>query len=67
MPKRKTDNWYPTPIPGFDVIEWKRKVHDEIRQETAGMTKEEIREYFRKGSEEFQREGALYRAKHGIK
>jgi hypothetical protein len=67
MTKNKTTFVWAEPIPGFDVVEWKRKVHAEIRQETAGMTKEEIREYFRKGSKEFQKEAALYRAKHGTK
>jgi len=42
------------PIPGFDSQKWLRKVRARIRRETEGMTDEEVREYFRKGSEEFQ-------------
>ena len=44
------------PIPGFDSLQWKRERQAEIYRETEGMTREEVREYFRKGSEEFQSE-----------
>jgi len=44
------------PIPGFDSLKWKRERQAEIYRETEGMTREEVREYFRKGSEEFQAE-----------
>ena len=55
MTKFETFVW-PEPIPGFDPVQWKRQVHAEIQRETEGMTKEEVREYFRKGSEEFREE-----------
>jgi hypothetical protein len=42
------------PIPGFDSEKWLRKVRAKIRRETEGMTAEEEREYYRKGSEELQ-------------
>ena len=57
---------WPDIIPDFDVMKWKQEVQEEIYQETKDMTTEEVLAYFRKGSEEFQKEGALYRAKHGI-
>ena len=61
-------NWDNFPvIPDFDPVKWKRQVHAEIQRETEGMTKEEIREYYRKNSEELQREREAYRVKHGIK
>ena len=50
MTKHETD-WYPEVIPGFDALEWKAKVQAEILQETKGMTREEVREYFRLASE----------------
>ena len=53
---------WPEPIPGFDPVKWKRQVHAEIERETEGMTKEEVREYFRKGSEKFQEEMKQRRA-----
>ena len=56
----------PPPIPGYDPVKCKREAHAQTRRETAGMTKEEIREYYHKSSEEFHREKAEYRAKHGI-
>jgi hypothetical protein len=46
MTKLKTD-WYPDPIPGFDAIEWKRKVQAEVYEETKDMTREQVREYYR--------------------
>ena len=49
-------DWYPEVIPGFDALELKAKIQAEILRETEGMTREEVREYFRKGSEEFQAE-----------
>ena len=50
MTKLETD-WYPEVIPGFNALEWKAKVQAEILQETKGMTREEVREYFRLASE----------------
>jgi hypothetical protein len=44
------------PIPGFDSLKWKEERQAEIMRETEGMTREEVREYFRKGSEKFQAE-----------
>ena len=44
------------PIPGFDSRKWLRKVRTQILRDTEGMTSEEVCEYFRKGSEEFQEE-----------
>ena len=32
-------------IPGFDVLEWKREIQEEIYQETKGMTSDEFLEY----------------------
>ena len=45
-----------TPIPGFDSLKWKAERQAQIYRETEGMTDEQMREYFRKGSEEFQAE-----------
>ena len=52
----------PEPIPGYDPIKCKREAHAQTRRETAGMTKEEIREYFRKSSEKFWEEQRHRRA-----
>jgi len=46
-------------IPDFDVMKWKDETQAEILRETKGMTREEIREYFRKGSEAFWAEATL--------
>ena len=61
MTKLQT-NWYPEIIPGLDPVEMKRKVQAEIRRETEGMTREEVREFYRRGSEEFQAEMKRFRA-----
>jgi len=56
-------NWSDFPvIPDFDVLQWKRETQAEILRETEGMTDTEVREYFRKGSEEFQAEMKRFRA-----
>jgi hypothetical protein len=56
-------DWNKFPIiPDFDVLKWKAETQAEILRETEGMTNEEVREYFRKGSEEFRKEGERYRA-----
>jgi len=47
-------NKYPV-IPGFDVLKWKEENHARILRETDGMTREEVREYIRMGSEAFRR------------
>ena len=52
----------PKIIPGFDVLKWKTEMQAEILRETEGMTGEEVREYFRKGSEDFRKEGESRRA-----
>ena len=44
------------PIPGFDSLKWKREAQAEIYRETEGMTRKEIREYFRRGSKKFYAE-----------
>jgi hypothetical protein len=46
----------PQIIPGFDVLKWKQETQAQILRETEGMTDEEVREYFRRGSEEFREE-----------
>ena len=66
MTKMNPPLHWPEPIPGFDVLKWKQKTQARILHETAEMTREEVREYFRKGSEKFQKECAEYRAKHGL-
>ena len=56
-------DWSKFPIiPDFDVMKWKQETQAEILRETKGMTREEVRAYFRKASEEFQAEGERYRA-----
>jgi hypothetical protein len=60
MTKLNTD-WYPEVVPGFDALAWKDKVQAEILEETKGMTRQEVREYFRKGSEAFRAEMILLR------
>jgi hypothetical protein len=52
MTKLET-NWYPEIIPGFDAIEYKRKIQAEIFEETKHMTPEQRRERARLASEEF--------------
>ncbi len=47
---------WPDVIPDFDVLKWKEETQAEIYEEIKEMTSEEVIEYFRKGSEEFQRE-----------
>ena len=58
----RSNDWSNFPIvPGFDALKMKAEVQAEILRETEGMTDEEVREYFRKGSEELRKEGELYR------
>jgi len=66
MTKQKTD-WQQDIIPGYDPVQCKREAHAMIREETKGMTKEEIREYFRKGNENFREEQRLRRAELAAK
>ena len=47
---------WPDPIPGYDPVQCKREAHARIRQETEGMTREEVREYLRRGAERFDEE-----------
>jgi len=57
-----TFDWSRFPvIPGFDALQMKAEVQAEIIRETEGMTDEEVREYFRKGSEELRKDGERYR------
>jgi hypothetical protein len=39
------------PIPGFDCLKWKAETQAKIYEETKNMTREEIREYYRKAVE----------------
>ena len=50
------------PIPGFDSLKWKRKVHAKILRETEGMTDEQIRERERQASERMRKEREQYQA-----
>jgi len=43
-------------VPGFDALQMKADIQAEILRETEGMTREEVREYFRKESAAFQAE-----------
>ena len=52
---------YPV-IPGYDPVQSKREAHARIRRETEGMTREEVREYFRKGSKEFREQHSRLRS-----
>jgi len=52
----KHDRIQPQIVPGFDVLKWKREMQEQIYRETEGMTREEIRAYIQKGSEEFREE-----------
>jgi hypothetical protein len=45
-------------IKEFDAVKLMRKLRDKINKEIAGMTSEQIIEYFRKGSEQFEKEMA---------
>jgi hypothetical protein len=49
-----------TPIPGFDSLQWLHEVQTEIHRETEGMTDAEIREYYRKSSEQLRKEREQY-------
>jgi hypothetical protein len=42
----------------FDAVKLMRKLREKINKEIAGMTTEQIIEYFRKGSEQFEKEMA---------
>ncbi len=46
----------PEIIPGWDLMKWKDETQATILRETEGMTDEEVREYFRKGAERFDRD-----------
>ncbi len=56
MTKLATNFEWPEPIPGWDMLKWKDETQAEILRETEGMTDEEVREYFRKASEEMREE-----------
>jgi len=46
------------PIPGFDSLKWKQENQERILRETAGMTREAIRERFRQAAERAERRRA---------
>jgi len=58
----KFETFDPDIIPGFDVLEWKREVQEQIYHETKGMTTDEFLKYVREGSKEFRQEQRLRRA-----
>ncbi len=47
---------WPKAIPGFSALKMKQELQDRIYRETEGMTDEEVREYIRKGAEEFRKD-----------
>jgi hypothetical protein len=49
------------PIPGFDCVAMKREIQAKIYEETKGMSREEEREYIRKGAERFDEKQRLRR------
>lgn len=57
----------PEVIPGWDLLKWKDETQAAILRETEGMTDEEVREYFRKASEEFREERECLRAESAKK
>ncbi|MDR0704627.1 MAG: hypothetical protein LBF88_06515 [Planctomycetaceae bacterium] len=42
-------------IEGFSALKMKQEVQEQIYRETKGMTDQEVREYFHKGSEQFRK------------
>jgi hypothetical protein len=54
------------PIPGFDCVKMKREIQAKIYEETKGMTREEVREYIRRGAERFDEERRLRRAERAV-
>ena len=65
MTKLNTD-WQLGMMPDFDPIEMKEKIQAEIIRETKGMTREQVLEFFHKGSEEFQEEMRLRRDRRPV-
>ena len=61
MTKLET-GWSAEIIPGFNVLQWKRKVQTRIYRETKNMTCDEFLEYLRKGSEKRREERKLHHA-----
>ena len=55
------------PIPGFDSLKWLRKVRRQIYEETKDMTSEQVLEWQRRISEEFQAEMEQRRAELAMK
>ena len=50
-------DWSNFPVdPDFDALKMKADIQAEILRETEGMTRVEVREFFRKESEEFRAE-----------
>ena len=60
MTKQKTD-WQQDIIPGYDPVQCKREAHAIIREETKGMTSEEVCAYFHRAAEEGNRRRAEQR------
>ena len=55
---------WPDPIPGFDVIKWKREIQTQIYEETKDMTTAEWLTYIRKGAERFDEKQRLRHAEY---
>ncbi len=53
---------WPEPIPGWDMLKWKDETQAAILRETEGMTDEDVREYFRKASDDLRKEREQLRA-----
>lgn len=62
MPKLETPFVWPEPIPGWDMLKWKDETQAAILRETEGMTDEDVREYFRKASDDLRKEREQLRA-----
>ena len=60
-------DWSNFPVnPDFDALKMKADIQAEILRETAGMTRAEVREFFRKESEAFRAEMKCYRSDSDI-
>ena len=57
---------WPEPIPGWDMLKWKDETQAEILRETEGMTREEVREYFRQAVERADRRRAEREQKNSV-
>jgi hypothetical protein len=60
-------DWNNFPVnPDFDALKMKADIQAEILRETEGMTRAEVREFFRKESEEFRAEMKRCHSDSGI-